>query len=112
MTVAPARLVRDGSPPAGQIFHAAGPHADGWIIVALHDSTESWETLRDGTPIPAMQSGIESGFRHPRPSERSKCRTSSRVRPRRIAVRTTKPALSGGFRRSGIGTSSERLREP
>jgi len=28
----------DGSLPAGQVFHAAGPSADGWTIVAIHES--------------------------------------------------------------------------
>jgi hypothetical protein len=52
----------DGSLPTGQTFHAAGPSADGWIIVAVHDSQESWESFRDGTLVPAMQAGIEGGF--------------------------------------------------
>ena len=39
----------DGSLPEGQVFHAAGPSADGWTIVAIHDSKESWERFRDGT---------------------------------------------------------------
>ena len=50
----------DGSLPAGQMFHAAGPSADGWTIVAMHDSKESWETFRDSTLMPRMQA------RHPR----------------------------------------------
>ena len=60
----------DGSLPAGQTFHAAGPTADGWIIVAVHDSQESWESFRDGTLMPAMQAGIAGGFTAP-PSERA-----------------------------------------
>jgi len=60
----------DGSLPAGQTFHAAGPAADGWIIVAVHDSQESWESFRDGTLMPAMQAGIAGGFTAP-PSERA-----------------------------------------
>ena len=36
----------DGSLPDGQIFHAAGPSADGWTIVAVHESQESWERFR------------------------------------------------------------------
>ena len=55
----------DGSLPAGQIFHAAGPSADGWTIVALHDSKESWETFRDWTLMPRMQAGIAGGFTEP-----------------------------------------------
>ena len=60
----------DGSLPAGQTFPAAGPSADGWVIVAVHDSQESWESFRDGTLMPAMQAGIEGGFTAP-PSERT-----------------------------------------
>jgi hypothetical protein len=55
----------DGSLPAGQIFHAAGPCAEGWAITAVHDSKESWETFRDGTLLPRMQQGIPGGFTAP-----------------------------------------------
>ena len=33
--------------PAGQMFHAAGPSAGGWLIVAVHESQKSWETFHD-----------------------------------------------------------------
>jgi hypothetical protein len=55
----------DGSLPAGQQFHAAGPSADGWTIVAIHDSRASWETFRDSILMPRMQEGIEGGFAEP-----------------------------------------------
>jgi hypothetical protein len=55
----------DGSLPEGQLFHAAGPSADGWIIVAMHDSQESWERFRDGVLMPRMAQGIEGGFAAP-----------------------------------------------
>ncbi len=55
----------DGSLPAGQVFHAAGPSAEGWTIVAVHDSKESWETFRDSTLMPHMQQGIPGGFIEP-----------------------------------------------
>ncbi len=51
--------------PDGQIFHAAGPSAGGWTIVAVHDSKESWERFRDGTLMPKMQQGIKGGFATP-----------------------------------------------
>lgn len=51
--------------PAGQIFHAAGPSPDGWTIMAVHDSQESWEKFRDETLLPRMQAGIEGGFTSP-----------------------------------------------
>ena len=55
----------DGSLPAGQVFHAAGPSADGWTIVAIHDSQASWESFRDSTLMPRMEQGLEGGFAEP-----------------------------------------------
>ena len=55
----------DGGLPEGQIFHAAGPSADGWMIIAVHESQESWERFRDETLMPAMNAGIEGGFTTP-----------------------------------------------
>ena len=52
----------DGSLPEGQVFHAAGPSAAGWTIVAIHDSRESWERFRDGVLMPRMAQGIDGGF--------------------------------------------------
>lgn len=54
-----------GALPKGQTFHAAGPSTDGWTIVAIHDSKESWEKFRDGILMPAMSKGIEGGFTSP-----------------------------------------------
>ena len=51
--------------PEGQIFHAAGPSAGGWTIVAIHESRESWERFRDGMLMPAFQRGISGGFSTP-----------------------------------------------
>jgi hypothetical protein len=51
--------------PDGQIFHAAGPSEGGWTITAVHESQESWEQFRDGTLMPAMQTGIDGGFASP-----------------------------------------------
>jgi hypothetical protein len=51
--------------PKGQIFHAAGPSGDGWTIVAIHESKESWEQFRDTTLLPRMQQGIQGGFPTP-----------------------------------------------
>jgi len=48
--------------PAGQIYHAAGPSAGGWTIVAIHESRESWEAFRDDVLMPRMQEGIAGGF--------------------------------------------------
>ena len=54
--------------PAGQIFHAAGASAEGWTIVAVHESEQSWEAFRDGILMPRMAAGIPGGFPTP-PSE-------------------------------------------
>ncbi len=51
--------------PNGQVFHAAGPSAGGWTIVAVHDSRESWERFRDQILMPALRKGILGGFRTP-----------------------------------------------
>lgn len=51
--------------PKGQIFHAAGPAAGGWLIVAIHESKENWEAFRDGILMPAMGKGIKGGFASP-----------------------------------------------
>jgi len=55
----------DGSLPEGQLFHAAGPSEDGWTIIAVHESQESWERFRDEVLMPQMQKGIEGGFAAP-----------------------------------------------
>ena len=55
----------NGGLPEGQLFHAAGPSPDGWTVVAIHDSKESWEQFRDATLMPQMQAGIEGGFTAP-----------------------------------------------
>ena len=60
----------DRSLPEGQLFHAAGPSNDGWMIVAIHESKESWEQFRDGTLMPLLQAGIDGGFDGP-PQETS-----------------------------------------
>ena len=56
--------------PDGQIFHAAGPSAGGWTILAVHESQETWERFRDDILLPALQTGIDGGFTTP-PQERS-----------------------------------------
>lgn len=51
--------------PDGQTYHAAGPSADGWTIVAQHDSAASWERFRDGTLLPTLAAGVDGGFTVP-----------------------------------------------
>ena len=48
-----------------QIFHAAGPSAGGWTIMAVHESKASWERFRDGILVPKLQAGIDGGFPTP-----------------------------------------------
>ena len=52
--------------PDGQIVHAAGPaESGGWLIVAIHETKESWERFRDDILMPALQQGVEGGFTTP-----------------------------------------------
>lgn len=55
----------DGSLPEGQRLHVAGPTPDGWVIVAIHESKQSWERFRDEVLMPRMAKGIEGGFTAP-----------------------------------------------
>jgi hypothetical protein len=53
----------DGSElPEGQTLHIAGATEDGWIIVAIHDSRESWERFRDQTLGPGLAELGDAGF--------------------------------------------------
>ena len=54
-----------GGLPAGQLYHAAGPSAEGWTIVAVHDTRAGWEEFRDLILIPRMTQGIPGGFTTP-----------------------------------------------
>lgn len=51
--------------PAGQLYHAAGPSADGWTIVAIHESKASWERFRDDILMPRLKQGVQGGFESP-----------------------------------------------
>lgn len=55
----------DGSLPEGQTYHAAGATDDGWIVIALWDSRESWERFRDETLMPGLQALGDAGFPSP-----------------------------------------------
>jgi hypothetical protein len=63
-SLAEAHPSRD-SLPEGQTFHAAGPSAGGWTIIAVHESKESWEQFRDNLLMPRLEEGIEGGFPTP-----------------------------------------------
>jgi hypothetical protein len=51
--------------PQGQTYHAAGPTDDGWIVIALWDSRESWERFRDETLMPGFESLGDRGLPPP-----------------------------------------------
>jgi len=55
----------DGSLPEGQTYHAAGATDDGWIVVALWDSRESYERFREKTLMPGLQALGDAGFPSP-----------------------------------------------
>jgi hypothetical protein len=55
----------EGRLPDGQIFHAAGPSAGGWTIVAVFDAQESYQRFHDDIFVPAMKQGIAGGFTTP-----------------------------------------------
>ena len=55
----------DGSLPAGQTHHVAGATDDGWVVVALFDTRESWERFRDETLTPGLQGMGDAGFPTP-----------------------------------------------
>jgi hypothetical protein len=48
--------------PKGQVYHAAGPSAGGWTIIAIHDSKTSWERFRDDILMPRLKQGVKGGF--------------------------------------------------
>ena len=51
--------------PEGQIHHFAGETPDGWIVIAIHDSKESWERFRDETLNPGLQELGDEGLPGP-----------------------------------------------
>jgi hypothetical protein len=51
--------------PDGQIHHFAGETLDGWIVVAIHDSQESWERFRDETLLPGLEQLGDGGLPGP-----------------------------------------------
>lgn len=54
-----------GGLPEGQTHHAAGQSDDGWVVIALWDTEQSWTRFRDKTLMPALQGGVEGGFTSP-----------------------------------------------
>jgi hypothetical protein len=52
--------------PVGQMLHLAGQSQDGWLVMSVYDSRESWERFRDETLAPGA-ADVENGL--PRPPE-------------------------------------------
>jgi hypothetical protein len=50
--------------PEGQTLHIGGRTDDGWIVIAVHESRESWERFRDEILTPGLQE-VEGGFAGP-----------------------------------------------
>jgi hypothetical protein len=50
--------------PPGQLYHAAGPSEDGFMIVALFDSEASWTKFRDETLLPGFAT-VQNGLPGP-----------------------------------------------
>jgi hypothetical protein len=50
--------------PEGQMLHLAGQSQDGWLVMAVHDSRESWERFRDDTFMPGLAS-VDDGLPGP-----------------------------------------------
>ena len=76
----------DGTLPGGQVYHAAGPSADGWTIFAVHDSKASWENFRDSTLMPRIRQGIEGGFTAPPRGDRIRDRHRDRRLTEQVAA--------------------------
>lgn len=52
----------DGSLPEGETYHAAGATEDGWIVITLWDSRESFERFREDTLMPGIQALGDAGL--------------------------------------------------
>jgi sarcosine oxidase gamma subunit len=50
--------------PEGQLLHLAGSTPDGWLVMAVHESRESWERFRDDTLMPGL-AGVDDGLPGP-----------------------------------------------
>ena len=42
--------------PEGQLLHLAGPTGDGWLVLTVHESRDSWGRFRDDTLMPGLAS--------------------------------------------------------
>jgi hypothetical protein len=58
-----------GALPPGQTYHAGGPTDGGWLIAAVWNSREAFETFLHDTLLPVLQN-TKGGFAGP-PQERT-----------------------------------------
>ena len=58
-----------GKLPPGQTYHAAGPTDGGWLIVAVWDSRDAFESFLNDTLLPDLQTTV-GGFHGP-PQQRT-----------------------------------------
>jgi hypothetical protein len=54
-----------GGLPEGQTHHFAGPTEDGWIVVAIWDSEDSWVRFRDDILMPGFEKLGDRGLPAP-----------------------------------------------
>jgi hypothetical protein len=70
---------QDGSLPEGQTYHAAGATDDGWVVIAIWDTRESWERFRDETLMPGLLPSATRDSPRLRRRRRSRSTTSRRA---------------------------------
>ena len=58
-----------GGLPPGHVYHSAGPTDGGYLVVAVWDSKDSFDSFASETLMPALAS-LEGGFAGP-PQERA-----------------------------------------
>lgn len=52
----------DGTLPDGQSARIGGLTEDGFVVIGLHDTKQSWEQFRDDVLMPAVIAGVVGGF--------------------------------------------------
>jgi hypothetical protein len=55
----------EGSPPAGMIFHSAGPIEGGWGVIDFWESREAFDSFAQGRLMPAVGELGERAFPQP-----------------------------------------------
>jgi hypothetical protein len=55
----------DSNPPAGMIFHSAGPIDGGWGVIDVWESREAFDTFVSSRLMPAVQAAGDQAFPAP-----------------------------------------------